>query len=160
MFLCIKFDLTQHYLKIQSLYFSSSHLLGETEIHPLRLQEFCWDSNYTCQCICVWMAASNTCCLYNFLTMIQKHFVWLRIPVFLFLSLPVFLSVCVCKWERPQCLPAPWATLIDRWTVCERQTSLSANGKTGPLLSAWWQLLWVIASGPTVDGLGVRPVSF
>lgn len=151
----VKFDLAQHYLKIQSLYFSSSHLLGETEIHPLRLQELCWDSSYTCQwCMCVWMAASTHAAFMTF-----WHFVWLRIPVFLFLSLPVFLSVSVWKWERPQCLPAPWATLIDRWTVCERQTSLSANGKTGPLLSAWWQLPWVIASGPTVDGLGVRPVS-
>lgn len=90
---------------------------------------------------------------------IQKHFVWLRIPVFLSLSLSVFLSVCVCKWERPQCLPAPRATLMDRWTVHERQTSLLANGKTGPLLSAWWQLPWVIASGPSADGSRVRPVS-
>ncbi len=40
------------------------------------------------------------------LWLIQKHFVWLRIPVFLSLTLSVFLSVCVCKWERPQCLPA------------------------------------------------------
>lgn len=94
------------------------------------------------------------------LCLIQKHFVWLRIPVFSFcLSLSVFLSVCVCKWKRPQCLPAPQTTLMDRWTVSERQTSLSANEKTGPLLSAWWQLPWVIASGPSADGSRVRPVS-
>lgn len=108
-FMYVKFELTQHYLKIQSLYFSSSNLLGETEIHPLRLQELCWDSSYTCQwCMCVWMAASNTCCLYDFLTLCV-----IKDPCFS-LSLAACFSLCVCLKVRKATVSSSALGYFDR----------------------------------------------